>query len=74
MLQRILALPAGEADFADGDAISGYAAEAVGSLYQNGIISGRGDNLFAPQDTMTRAEAAAILCRASERSRDKCGE
>lgn len=69
MLQRILALPAGEADFADGDAISGYAAEAVGSLYQNGIISGRGDNLFAPQDTMTRAEAAAILCRASERSR-----
>lgn len=69
MLQRILSLPAGKADFADGDAISGYAAEAVGSLYQSGIVSGRGDNLFAPQDTMTRAEAAAILCRASERSR-----
>lgn len=69
MLQRILSLPEGKADFADGDAISSYAAEAVGSLYQNGVVSGRGDNLFAPQDTMTRAEAAAILCRASERSR-----
>ena len=69
MLQRILSLPEGKADFADGDAISDYAAEAVGSLYQNGVVSGRGDNLFAPQDTMTRAEAAAILCRASERSR-----
>ncbi len=32
-------------------------------LAQEGIISGKGNGIFAPDDTLTRAEAASILCR-----------
>ena len=32
-------------------------------LAQEGIISGKGNGIFAPRDNLTRAEAASILCR-----------
>ena len=37
---------------------------AIETLAARGIILGRGDNSFAPNDTMTRAEFAAIITRA----------
>lgn len=51
----------GQARFADDDAISVYAAEAVYALKAGGILSGRGDNLFVPAGSMTRAEAAKMI-------------
>ena len=55
-------LTAGSApDFADAASISDYARDAVSWARSTGIISGRGNNLFAPRDSATRAEAATIL-------------
>ena len=47
--------------FADYDQISDYAKEAVGALTAKGIINGVGDNMFAPKDTATRAQAALLV-------------
>lgn len=49
--------------FTDKDSISEWAQEAVKWAVGNGIISGRGSKLFAPQGTATRAELAAMLHR-----------
>ncbi len=49
--------------FADNDKIQSYAADAVRAAQQAGLINGRTDGTFAPQDTATRAEVAAILHR-----------
>lgn len=48
-------------DFSDGASISNYARDAVAWARFSGIINGRENNLFAPGDGATRAEAAAIL-------------
>ena len=41
-----------------------WAREAVEALAADGIISGRSDDIFAPQDIITREEFIAILIRA----------
>ncbi|MBQ7108737.1 MAG: S-layer homology domain-containing protein [Clostridia bacterium] len=51
-----LALP-----FADRSDISDYATEAVAYFYSKGIVKGVGDNIFAPLDNATRAEAAQMI-------------
>ena len=48
-------------EFADNDMISDYAKEAVGKLYNMGVINGKDGGNFAPADTATRAEAAKII-------------
>lgn len=52
---------AGKKDFADAASISDYAKEAVDVLSGLGIINGKGNNQFAPNDFATRAEAAKIV-------------
>lgn len=47
--------------FADSDEISAYAKEAVTAFYQNQIISGMGENRFAPKEYATRAQVAKIV-------------
>lgn len=47
--------------FADEEKIADYAKEAVKALYSAGKINGIGDNVFAPEDILTRAEAAQII-------------
>ena len=47
--------------FADDYLIDDYASQAIYALKDLGIISGRGDNIFAPVDNITRAEAAKII-------------
>lgn len=37
---------------------------AVGYCYNKGILSGKSGGMFAPDDTLTRAEAAVVLTRA----------
>jgi hypothetical protein len=50
-------------DYADVDDISDWAAESVMYCKQLGLMQGRDNNFFAPQDNATRAETAAILQR-----------
>lgn len=47
--------------FADDSEIADYAKEAVYFLKECGIINGKGENLFEPKGTATRAEAAKII-------------
>lgn len=47
--------------FADGGTISPWAQDAVKKAQQAGILRGREDGSFAPQDDATRAEVASML-------------
>ena len=50
-----------EKEFADEESIASYAKEAVGTLGGAGIINGKGENIFAPDDYCTIADAAKII-------------
>lgn len=54
-------------DFSDGWRISGYARDSVSVCQQAGVINGYSDGSFAPQQTASRAEAAAMYARFLER-------
>ena len=56
--------------FSDIGAISGNAQPYVALAVENGIISGYNDGTFRGQNTITRAEAAAILWRAFQYGSD----
>lgn len=45
--------------------LNSYYSGAVNELYQLGIISGKGDGLFHPNDTITNAELMQILSKVS---------
>lgn len=47
--------------FADDLSIADYAIDAVYYMRKNGIIAGKGENIFAPKDNLTRAEAAKLV-------------
>ena len=49
--------------FADNTQISSWAKDAVKSMQQAGILSGKNGNKFDPKGTATRAEVATILRR-----------
>ena len=63
ILWRYAGSPAADAgeNFADKSAISAYAATAVDWARANGVVSGKGNNIFDPQGGATRAEVATIL-------------
>lgn len=48
-------------DFADESSISSYASTAVDWTRENGIMGGKGGNIFDPNGNATRAQAAVIL-------------
>lgn len=50
--------------FTDLDGISYVLAPYVASAVKYGLISGFDDNTFKGRDTLTKAEAAALICRA----------
>jgi hypothetical protein len=52
--------------YADADAISEWAREAMAWANATGLITGRGADTLAPADTATRAEVAAVLHRFAE--------
>lgn len=49
--------------FADDEEIAEYAAEAVYTARKLGLMNGYADHSFQPLNRMTRAEAAAVICR-----------
>ncbi|MCR8632752.1 S-layer homology domain-containing protein [Paenibacillus radicis (ex Xue et al. 2023)] len=51
------------ASFADQDLLSDYARNAVADAAGKGLIHGKTETTFAPQDVATRAEAAVIIKR-----------
>lgn len=57
---------AGGIPFADNGEIAPWAKEAVVQAQQTGLINGQPGNRFAPLDTATRAEAAAVFYRLLE--------
>lgn len=63
ILWRYAGSPAAQegTDFADEDAISAYAVQAVDWARANGVVNGSEGNQFLPQDHATRAEVATIL-------------
>lgn len=60
----------GECDFSDKSDIAQWAETAVASASNSGIITGRDNNLFMPQNNATRAEAAVIMYRLINLSAD----
>ena len=51
----------GSLNFSDSDMISDYAKNAVAFFVSKEIINGMGNNLFAPKDNATRAQAAQVI-------------
>lgn len=47
--------------FNDKDKVAYWAVDAANWAYSNGIVSGRGDNMLAPEATATRAEVSQIF-------------
>ena len=52
--------------FIDAANVSGWATDSVSWAVDQGLISGRGDGILAPQANATRAEVASILMRYSQ--------
>ncbi len=48
-------------NFVDKESISEYATEAVAALSNMGIINGKGNGMFEPKASATRAEAAKVI-------------
>lgn len=47
--------------FSDEDTFAAYSVDAINKLYNQKYVSGIGDNMFAPHNNLTRAEAAKII-------------
>ena len=54
------------ATFADNGSISSWAIEEVGQIQAAGIMSGVGDNTFAPQSAYTREQSIVTILRLYE--------
>lgn len=48
-------------EFSDKNEMADYAVKGIEAMQKAGIINGKGDGIFAPKDTATRAEAAKII-------------
>ena len=56
-------LPKEKPAFSDTETISSWAAESVGAVQAAQIMSGVGDNLFAPKDLYTREQSIFTLAK-----------
>ncbi|MCI8332256.1 MAG: peptidoglycan DD-metalloendopeptidase family protein [Clostridiales bacterium] len=53
-------------DFADEEDMSSWAVDAIYKAQQAGLMTGRGENRFVPQDYATRAEVATVLLKVQD--------
>ena len=66
MLHRYADSPAAGSkalSFSDAQLVSGYARDSMCWAVENGIVSGYGNGLLAPNGSATRAEVAAVFKR-----------
>ncbi|MCI9671066.1 MAG: hypothetical protein HFF49_05850 [Lawsonibacter sp.] len=66
MLHRYAGSPAADSkalSFSDAQLVSGYARDSMCWAVENGIVSGYGNGLLAPNGSATRAEVAAVFKR-----------
>ena len=49
--------------FADHSDINAWAVNAIYACRDNGIVSGKGENIFDPKGTATRAEASSVMVK-----------
>lgn len=64
MIQRATGITPDEnarPSFKDNSSIPSWAVSSVATAVNNGLINGRGNNLFAPNDNATRAEAVTLI-------------
>lgn len=69
MVARALDLKSGTKStlpFADADQIPAWGKEYAAAAYEAGLIQGKGNDRFAPNDPVTRAEAVTLLLRMSK--------
>ena len=57
--------------FTDAADIAAWAEEAVETMQTAGVLTGYPDGSFLPQNPLTRAEAATLLCRFLKAAEDK---
>ena len=57
---------AAQAKIGDWASIPASYRDAVSSVYALGIITGTSQGTFAPEQSITRAEPAAVLCRLAD--------
>ncbi|MGE6664612.1 S-layer homology domain-containing protein [Paenibacillus xylanexedens] len=55
-------------DYADAEQVASWAKEAVASSISAGLVSGRGKDTIAPNQSITRAETAVIIRRLLQQS------
>ena len=55
-------LDAARAKITDYSSVGRWGRDAVAACYAMGLLSGYSDGRFGPSDTMTRAQAATVLC------------
>ncbi|WP_052350383.1 S-layer homology domain-containing protein [Paenibacillus gorillae] len=66
MLSKVLQLPAAQSlPFDDANSIPDWAASAIASAAQAGILSGYEDRTFRPNVNISRAEAAVMIAKAA---------
>lgn len=62
-IPNYLDIDVSSAGYSDESSFSDRYAQAINVLTNNGLLSGRGNNKYEPQGTLTRAEAAAMASR-----------
>ncbi|MGH0607203.1 S-layer homology domain-containing protein [Bacillus mycoides] len=67
LMARALELPAGQSHFSDLELAHPSLRDGINRAAAAGIISGRGNNVFAPTDTITREEVVIMVDRALQR-------
>ncbi|WP_411735170.1 S-layer homology domain-containing protein [Paenibacillus sp. M2] len=55
-------------DYADAEQVANWAKEAVAASISTGLVSGRGQDTIAPNQSITRAETAVIIRRLLQQS------
>lgn len=64
LISRSLQLPEGKSNFKDLNTAHSSLVDGINRAASAGIINGRGNNIFAPNDTITRDEAVIMIDRA----------